>query len=163
MTTGATHKPDNGMGPVQWAFFALMLFNVALDIWWRGTLAAWIVSRTFMACGPIWLAFGIRKGYLRRRPYWTRESWLRYLRLAWMPAAAIVVFFALVLLFDYRTSMFGKPASAARRAWIIIVMALMLIGVTGLIRALDWMIQGDPSQQFIRTRWFQRQRPKVTA
>jgi hypothetical protein len=78
MTSGATRKPDNGMGPAQWALFALMLFNVALDIWWPGTIAAWAVSRTFIACGAILLAFRIRQGYLLRRPHWTRGSWLRY-------------------------------------------------------------------------------------
>jgi len=161
MTSGVTAKPS--MDRAYWAFVALMFLNVALDIWRPGTIAAWAVSRTFIAVGAIGLAFRIRNGYLLRRPYWTRESWLRYVQLAWMPVAAIVVFFVLVLLFDYRPSMFGSRASAVRRAWIVIVLALGLFGVAGLIRALEWMIQGEPSQQFTRTRWFQRQRPKVIA
>lgn len=147
---------------MQWAFLALMLLNVALDIWRPGTIERKVVGYAFMACGPIWLAVRIRKGYRLRRPHWTRESWFRYLRLAWMPAAALVVFFALVLLFDYRVIRIGNPGSALRRFSIAVDLALMLFGVSGLIRALDWMTDGEPSQQFTRTRWFQRQR-KATA
>jgi hypothetical protein len=74
-----------------------------------------------------------------------------------------VVFFALVLLLDYRPTMFGARHSMTRFTWGLFDLALMFIGVSGLMVALDWLVKGEPSQQFTRTRWFQRQRPKVTA
>jgi hypothetical protein len=35
---------------------------------------------------------------------------------------------------------------------------MMLLGVVGLIAAADWLAKGEPSEQFTRTRWFQRRR-----
>ena len=35
---------------------------------------------------------------------------------------------------------------------------MMLLGVAGLIVAVDWLAKGDPAEQFTRTWWFQRRR-----
>jgi hypothetical protein len=163
MTVEPTRKFDGGTGRGYWPFVALMFLNFGLSKWRPGTMAATVVNYAFLASIPIWLGMRIRTGYNLRRPHWTRESWRRYLRLAWMPVAAVVAFFVLVLLFDHRASLFGRSGSSTRRAWIFIVLTLMFIGVFGVQRALDWMARGEPSQQFTRTRWFQRQRPNTSA
>lgn len=162
MTSPASHKPASGMGTGQWALFALMLLNVALDIWQRDTLAAKLGSYTFIGYGTIWFGVGVWKGYMLRRPHWTRESWVRYLRLAAMPvvAVAVVLYFSS---FDNRSNALGAPHTATRTFSAVTLTALLLLGAIGLGAAVDWLVRGEPSQQFTRTRWFQRQRPKVPA
>jgi len=162
MTSGATRKPDNGMGPAFWVLVVLMYLNFALGTWRPDTLAATIASKANIGYGMIWFGFRIRRGYLLRRPHWTRESWLRYLRLAWMPvvAVAVVLYFSS---FDNRSDALGPPHSTMRMVSAITLTALLLFGAVGLGVAVDWLVRGEPSQQFTRTRWFQRQPPEVTA
>ena len=106
---------------------------------------------------PFWFSVKIRLGYLRRRPYWTRASWLRYLRLVALPVIALIV--VLWLSSGYPSwIVLGAPRSALRSVWIVIIFALMILGVSGVIRADDWLTKGEPSEQFTRTRWFQRAR-----
>ncbi len=50
----------------------------------------------------------------------------------------------------------GAPHSATRIVWIVIMLAMMILGVSGFTAAIDWMEKGEPSEQFTRTRWFQR-------
>lgn len=161
MVSGATRKPNSEIGKVLWAVKALTLLNLVFLVWRPATIITIVVNFAFFGSVLVLLGLRIRAGYLLRRQYWTRESWLRYLRLAWMPVAAIVAFFALVLLFDSRAIRFGDPGSVARRTFIAIDLALMVFGVLGLWAAIEWLAQGEPSQQFTRTRWFQRQGPKV--
>jgi hypothetical protein len=162
MTSGATRKPDNGMGPVGWVWFGLCLLDFAVGHWWPDTLAATLASRAFIGYVTIWFVLRIRKGYLLRRPHWTRESWLRYLRLAWMPVVAVAIVLYLSS-FDPMTPVLGPRGSARRMFFVIALPVLLVFGAGGLAVAVDWMVRGEPSQQFTRTRWFQRQRPKVTA
>jgi len=163
MTPEATRKPGTEMGKAFWAVPALMLLNFVFRVWRPATIIAIVVNFAFLGSVLVLLGLRIRTGYLLRLQYWTRESWLRYLRLAWMPVAAIVAFFALVLLFGSRAIRFGDPGSVARRTFIAIDLALMVFGVLGLWAAIEWLVRGEPTQQFTRTRWFQRQRPKVPA
>jgi hypothetical protein len=158
MTTAI--KPENPSrtprGQVFW-FLGLSVLNVAASRYWPGSVGATIVQSVFLGWGTIWLAFRIRAGYLRRKPYWTRDSWLRYLRLAVMPVIAL----ALVLFlssFDKAPSFFGAPRSPTRTVVASVLVAMLLLGVLGLMRALDWLATGEPSEQFTRTRWFQRRR-----
>jgi hypothetical protein len=138
------------------------LLTIALDHWQPGTLAAKLANYAFIAYGTFWFAFSVRKGFLLRRPYWTRESWMRYLRLAAIPVAAIAVVLYLSS-FDSLPPVFGPRGSATRRFFVIAMVLLLLFGAGGLAVAVNWLTDGEPSQQFTRTRWFQRQRPKVIA
>jgi hypothetical protein len=136
----------------------LSLLNIAVKQYWPESIGATIVGYLFLSWVVLWLRLTIRDGYLRRKPYWTRDSWLRYGRLAIMPVIAL----GLVLFlssFDMSSNALGAPRSPTRTTWAVIVLAMMLIGVAGLMRALDWMTSGEPATQFTRTRWFQRQRP----
>ncbi|HVQ42525.1 MAG TPA: hypothetical protein VMS54_09970 [Vicinamibacterales bacterium] len=158
MTTATTRQNARPSQPVEFlGFAALMLLNIGASHYWPGSVGATVVKVVYLTWVPVWLAFRIRAGYRRRRPHWTAASWLRYLKLAAMP----VISLALVLYlssFDKAPSFFGAPRSPIRGVWIVIMLGLMILGVTGLIAAIDWLTKGEPSEQFTRTRWFQRRR-----
>lgn len=123
---------------------------------WPGSAAATVVRIVWFSTVAIWIGLKIRTGYRRRRSHWTRQSWVRYLRLAVMPVVAL----ALVLYwssFDFSTHTFGAPESATRLVWVGLMLSMMILGALGVIVAIDWMERGEPSTQFTRTRWFQRQ------
>ena len=158
MTT--TTRPEDWSRPRRlevFGFLGLALLNIAGRRYWPGSIAATVISYVFIGGMTIALALRVRAGYLRRKPYWTRDSWLRYLRLAAMPVVAVflVLYFSS---FDMSSDVLGAPGSPTRRVWVVIVLGLMLAGVIGLIRAMDWLADGEPSEQFMRTRWFQRRR-----
>jgi len=144
------------MGVRTWGFLVLALLNVVLDHWWKGWIVATIVRYAVLTYALSLLGFQLRAGYLRRKPYWTRESWRRFLRLMAQPVGALVVLFAILYFFDPSQSTFGNPQSATRVFWIIVLVALMAFGAIGLPVAVDWMGTGEPSEQFTRTRWFTR-------
>ena len=72
-------------------FLGLALLNIGVGRYWPGSVAASLVSYVFLGGMTIAFAVRIRAGYLRRKPYWTRDSWLRYLRLAAMPVIAVIL------------------------------------------------------------------------
>jgi hypothetical protein len=159
MTSGVTPFSKRGMtGPAVWVWLALGALNIALDHWRPGTLAARLSTYTFIGYAAVWFGIRVRKGYLLRRLYWTRESWLRYARLVAMPvlAVAVLLYFSS---FDPRTDALGAPHSVTRRASGVILLVLLLFGAGGLAAAVSWLTDGAASEQFTRTRWFQRQRP----
>src|SRR6187401_1084954 len=116
-------KHTNPTAPLIWGWLALSVLHIALDRWQPGTLAARFAFLAFVGSSLIWLGLRIRRGYLLRRPYWTRESWLRYGRLAVMPVAA-VVFVLYVSSFDNSSPAFGAPGTPLRIAAAIVLPAL---------------------------------------
>ncbi len=135
---------------------------ILTDRWWPGSIAATLARIAFFSYFTVSLGLQIRTGYLRRRPHWTRESWLRYLRLAVMPVVAITLLLLLSSI-DTSSNLLGAPQSAARTVWIVIMLAMLLFGALGLIIAIEWLKKGEPSEQFTRTRWFQRRRRSAIA
>ena len=130
----------------------LQALAIVIGGWWPDSTAETLARSVAFSWFAIWFSLKIRTGYRRRRPHWTRESWLRYLRLAVMPVVAI----ALVLFlssFDPRTNALGAPHSATRFAWMLIMLALFGLGTVGLMTAIDWLEKGEPSEQFTRSRW----------
>jgi len=72
-----------------------------------------------------------------------------------------VIALALVLYlssFDMSSNALGAPRSTTRAVVAASLVVTMFVGVVGLIVAMDWMAKGEPSEQFTRTRWFQRRR-----
>lgn len=130
--------------------------RIWLDRQWPGSLPAVLTGYAFTAFFLAWFGSRIWIGYRRRSPHWTGASWRRYLRLAAVPLAAVIVFLALAYLFDARRSLFGSPESTLRVLFILFELALMLLGVVGFGMVLDWLTRGEPSEQFTRTRWFRR-------
>ena len=134
---------------------------IAIGNWWPESTAETVGRSVAFSWLAIWLGLKIRAGYQRRRPHWTQESWLRYLRLAVMPVLAIGLVLFLSSL-DPSTNALGAPRSATRLVWILIILAMMILGAIGVITAITWLEKGEPSEQFTRTRWFQR-RPTGSA
>jgi hypothetical protein len=156
MTSTAAAKPTRADTVAIWGLVVLMLASIWLDRQWPGSLAHVLVRYAQMVWFLLWFGSKIRRGYQRRKPHWTRDSWIRFFRLAAMPFGALVVFLALVYAFDARPELFGSRGSSVRLMSAFFDIALMLVGVVGVIRALDWLERGEPSEQFTRTRWFQR-------
>lgn len=102
------------------------------------------------------LSLNARTGYLRRRPHWTRKSWRRYLIACALPAGAIAVFVSMMVAVEQRLPIVGPPGSTARGLWILAMMTFMLVGVGGLVAAIAWLGQGEPSRQFPWPRWLAR-------
>jgi hypothetical protein len=145
-----------GSGVEIWGFLVLSLLSIGLDRWSKGSSLTIVVRYLFLIYVSVWFSLKIRTGYLRRRPYWTRESWQRFLRLMAMPVGALVVLFTILYFFDPSTSTFGSPQSATRIAWTLVMLALLGFGAIGLPIAVDWLGHGEPSEQFTRTRFFRR-------
>jgi hypothetical protein len=158
MTTSTKHENASQTQPLGFlVFLGLMLLDIGVRRYWPGSMGSTIVKYVYLCWVPIWFAFRIRAGYLRRRPHWTRESWFRYLRLAAMPVLAV----ALVLYlssFDPSSNALGAPHTATRTVLAISLVGMLLLGAVGLGVATDWLTRGEPSEQFTRTRWFQRRR-----
>ena len=156
MTTAAVRKSER-WSPV--GLVGLPMLLILTDRWWPGSIAATLVRIAFYSFFPIWLGLKIWTGYSRRRPHWTRESWLRYLRLAVMPVVAI----GLAALLLSSRDLLGAPQSATRMVSFVVMFAMLLFGGLGLITAIEWLERGEPSEQFTRTRWFQRRRRSAIA
>jgi len=138
--------------------------TTGLEIWfdhqWPRSLAYWLAFYSNMLLVLVWFGYQVWTGYRRRRPHWTRESWVRYLRLAAMPVLALVLLFTELYFFDSssRSAVFGAPQSVTRSVWILIDLALMAAGAVGVMMAISWLDSGEPSAQFTRTRWFRGRR-----
>lgn len=134
-----------------------------------GLLLASVLPASPLTSGIRYLAVGYvlldlllhaRTGYLRRRPHWTRDSWRRYFIACALPLGAIAVFACMMVAVEQRLPIVGPPRSTARGLWIVAMMSFMVVGVGGLVSAIAWLAQGEPSRQFPWPRWLARgQRP----
>ena len=143
-----------------WGFLILVGLHLAMDRWWKGSPVANVVQYVYLSYVPLWFLVKARVGYLRRKPHWTRESWLRFLRLMAWPVGALIVLFAIMFAFESSRSMFGAPQSGLRVLWILVMLTLMGMGAGGLPIAIGWLAEGEPSKQFTRTRWMQWRAPQ---
>ena len=154
MTSVATADRENASWPKDrgaLVFIVLGVANAVVGQWKPGSVAATILSYAFIGSMTVWLGLKIRAGYRRRRPYWTRESWLRYARLAAVPVAAVVLVLAMST--GPAIRVMGAPQSTTRSVGAAILVALLLFGAVGVVVALNWMLRGEPSEQFTRRRW----------
>ena len=159
MTTAAVRKSE------RWTLgglVGLQMLMILTGRWWPGSIAHTLVRIAVYSYFSIWLGLKIRTGYSRRRPHWTRESWLRYLRLAVMPVVAIALLLVLSSI-DSSSNVLGAPQSSTRIVWIVIMFAMLLFGGLGLLTAIEWLEKGESSEQFTRTRWFHRRRRSAIA
>ncbi len=135
--------------------------NVAL----LGLLVAGLLPTSPLTNGLRYVAAGYilvdillraRSGYLRRRPYWTRESWRRFLVVCSVPAGALAVFVSMVAAFEWRLPIVGASGSTARTLWALGIVGFMILGVSGLVVAVHRLENGEPSRQFAWPRWLTR-------
>lgn len=102
------------------------------------------------------LVLRVRAGYRRRRPYWTRESWRRYLTVAVMPVLALGVVLGMAAAVDAKLSIVGASRSPLRFVWVGVMVTLMLFAIIVLAVAESWLTDGKPDRQFEWPRWFRR-------
>ena len=160
MASPATRNAERTPQSVHFAFLALAVVNIVVGRWLPGSVAATLTSYAFIGSITIWFGLRIRAGYRRRRPYWTRESWLRFVRLAWMPAAATI--FVLAMSTETGMRMMGSARSTTRTVSALVLVAMLLFGAIGLVLAVEWLFQGAPSDQFTRRSWLPRRRSSAT-
>ena len=103
-----------------------------------------------------------RAGYLRRRPYWTAESWRRYLAAsairARRPARRHRHGGAVDL--QARGRRRFRLAAARRVDWSQ-CWSVVLVGAWGLTNAISWLTEGDPAQPFTRSPRRRRPAPSI--
>lgn len=102
-----------------------------------------------------------RAGYLRRRPFWTTDSWRRYLTACAVPVAAIGIMLAMMVALEARLPIVGEARTALRTVWAVGTLAFMLIGVIGMVSAIEWLHRGEASSQFSLPQWLSRRRHKA--
>ena len=156
----ATPTAQSPPRSLHWAFLLLAMVNIAVGRWKPGSFAASFVSYAFIGSITIWFGLRIRAGYRRRWPYWTRESWLRFIRLAWMPVAATI--FVLAMSTETGIRLMRSTPSTTRPVWIGVLVALLLFGALGLVAVVEWLFQGPPSEQFTRRGWIPWRRSGAT-
>ncbi len=124
-----------------------------------------------LSAGLMYAAFGYvtldialraRAGYLRRRPYWTRQSWRRYLTVCLIPIGALFLLVYMMLAVEWKLPIVGVAQSPARSMWAAGAVLSMLIGVGGVVAVVEVLFHGDPSRQFGWPRWLAR-RPDSAA
>ena len=94
------------------------------------------------------LSLQVRAGYHRRRPHWTRESWRRFLMLAAIPTAAVILLLGFTWAVDLRLPMMGAGGSTLRGLWIGVLLLLLLVAGAGFAIAMSRLMEGEASRQF---------------
>jgi hypothetical protein len=124
--------------------------------------AGTVLPNSWLADGLRYLALGYisiaillraRAGYLRRRPYWTADSWRRYLRICLVPVSALVIMVFMMTALEWRLPFVGVSRSTTRGLWVASTVVFMVIGTGGLVSAIEWLNLGDPSRQCALPRW----------
>ena len=156
-TTGKAKRNDRLYG----GFIILMLANIVLDRWKPGSTASLLARYAFMGIAMTWFVLKSYKGYRRRRPFWNRDSWVRYFRLAALPVLSVIVVLALST--EWGMNLTRNVQGATRTVYVSVLVVMLLLGAVGLGAAQDWLHRGEASEQFTRRRWFQRRKSSATA
>jgi hypothetical protein len=106
------------------------------------------------------LTLRAREGYLRRRPYWTRESWRGYFKLCLIPAGALVLLIGMMTALELRLPMVGAARSTARMLWAAGSAFFLIVFAVGLVGVIEKLRDGEPSRQFEWPRWLRRNRSR---
>ena len=94
-----------------------------------------------------------RDGYHRRKSYWTRASWRRFFVVCAVPALALLSSLVMAAAFEWQLPIVGEARSTARSLWALGTVATLVIGVGGLVVAIEWFARGEPSRQVVWPRW----------
>ena len=115
-----------------------------------GSALAGVVRYSAMGYILLDMLLRARAGYLRRLPHWTSDSWRRYRMASAIPAGALLIFWCLVIASDFRLLVVGAAHSTVRAIWAGGMVVLLLVGAVGIVNAIAWLTEGDPSRQFAR-------------
>lgn len=99
-------------------------------------------------CGNV-LFLAVR-GYYRRRPHWTAQSWRSYLVTCAIPVGALAMVACLLVALDQQ--LVGAPGSIIRVLFAVITTALLVAGAGGVAVVIMLMHAGEPSKPFIGPR-----------
>lgn len=80
---------------------------------------------------PLCIAWWAWVGYLNRRPYWTRESWTRFLLVSLIPIAAITITFSVSAGVDEGAAWVGESRSWLRSTWVATALIGLVVGGGG--------------------------------
>jgi hypothetical protein len=116
----------------------------------RGSLLGDVLRYSALAYMTAGLVVMARRGYLRRRPHWTGESWRRYLVTCAIPASALVLLVASLVAHAIRLPAIGAPGSATRGVFAGVTTLCLVVAAAGIAQAAWWLAEGDPSRQFRR-------------
>ena len=121
------------------------------------------VSDSIRYFGLGYIGFGLIlhaiAGYRRRRPFWTADSWRRYLSTTAIPLAALGVMFTMTVLVDWGHPIAGSSHSTARTIWVAGILALVLVGAGGLVAMIHALHDGEASEPFSLPAWARGRRP----
>ena len=98
-------------------------------------------------------------GYRRRRPFWTGDSWRRYLAASAIPIASLVIMFTMTALVDRGHPIAGDNHSTARTIWAAGILVLVLVGAGGLVAMIHALHDGEASEPFSLPAWARGRRP----
>jgi hypothetical protein len=124
--------------------------------------AGTLLPDSWLADGLRYLAFGYisidlllraRAGYLRRRPYWTSDSWHRYLKVCSIPVVALVIMVLMMAALEWRLPIAGASRSITRAFWAVGTAVFLIIGAGGVAGAVEWLNHGDPSRPCALPKW----------
>jgi len=144
--------------------------NVGIPLALVAMVAADLLPESRLSAGVRYLALGyltldflfrLRVGYSRRRPYWTQESWRRYLVACSVPVGALLLMAGMMVALEWKMSFVGAARLAVRGVWVGSLVICLLVGVAGLSVALDWLTTGEASRQFALPRWLGGQRDRA--
>lgn len=97
-------------------------------------------------------AWAAHEGYLRRREYWDRRSWVAMAILT----SAVLVPIAAMLIMSGDLDTYRPAKGDWRTLWVLGQLALMVGGVIATMTLGYWFARGDPRSQ---PRWFRRAKP----
>jgi hypothetical protein len=116
------------------------------------------LAMTYIACE---VAFRAWSGYVRRRRYWTSESWRRYLTACAVPVISLGMLVFMLFALEWRLPFIGARRSTARGVFAAVSMIFMIVGSVGLVTVIEWLHEGDPSGSFTLPSWLRRRRPHI--
>jgi len=90
----------------------------------------------------------IRSGYLRHRPFWSGESWRRFLTAVAIPVGMTLLGVGMMTALELRLPIVGAPRSPLRGAWALGTIGFLLVGVVVLMGMVERFGQRDPNKPF---------------
>jgi hypothetical protein len=98
--------------------------------------------------GVATMLYWLLQGYHRRRPFWTRDSWMRFIAACTFGLLVALAPIGLELA-EAREILATRDMSADDRSlWALGMVALMLIGTAVLVLSVGWFAHGEARRPF---------------
>lgn len=142
------------------ASFAPLLAMAAHSLWPASSLANVLryLAYAYILTGVV---LRVRSGYIRRRAYWSADSWRKYLVAFVAPIVSLAMLVALTLSVDWHLPFVGASRSAVRSLWLVVILIFLIVGAAGTATLIESLHQGDPAQQFEVPGWLRFPRRKT--